>query len=213
MDNSAGRSWLAPLGVGLVVVVIIVVVALVATRDDPAVSADPVEVTTTTATGESSTPAEPTSEATSTTDPGIDYTKAALKAADDGFPAMVPAEVPPGWSVTEAAYTPGKGGNGPAWRMSLRNPGGVEVVLNQTELALDQAVRRYLGADAVAAGKVDLRDYGTGYWHAYTVGKGFGIAKALPSTAVVVAAPDKDSAVTLAQTLLTVEDANLPEAG
>jgi hypothetical protein len=75
-------------------------------------------------------------------------------------------------------------------------------------------VGRYLGAGAERSGKVDLRKFGTGYWFAYTVGDGAGIAKQLPTeTSVVVAAPSEDDAVTLAKQLLTFEDYDSPEAG
>lgn len=209
-------SWLAPLGVALLVLVILLVVGLASSRegDETPTSVDP-----TPAGSSSSSPAEtpvetPSQVATPSAAPSVDITKPAKDAAKDGFAPMVPSEVPPGWVATDAAYTPGTGSRGPVWRLSFQLPDGSVVVMTQSELGLAGAVERYLGAGAERSGRVDLRKFGTGYWFAYTVPEGAGIAKQLPTdTSVVIAAPSVDDAVILAQQLLTFEDYDSPEAG
>jgi hypothetical protein len=204
-------TWLAPLGVAVLVLVILGVVALVTTRDDepsPA-STDP----TLASSSATSSAGTPSASSSAPVVPSVDFIKPAKAAAKDGFPALVPADAPPGWVVTDAMYTPGKSGAGPLWKISFQLPEGGSVVLTQSELALPKAVQRYLGAGAVDAGKVDLRKFGTGYWRAFTVDGGAGIAKQLANTSVVVSAPDQDGAVTLAKQLLTYEDYDSPEAG
>jgi len=210
MQKSAA-SWVAPLAVGVVVLVILVVVAVTATRDDGGLpAADETTLAETSATsGSSSGSSEPAPS--SSTPPGVDLSKPVQQAIKDDFPAMVPAEIPPGWTATDAAYTRGQGG--PVWALSFQTPEGATVALTQSELPLRQAVSRYLGRKAEQADRVDLRRFGTGYWFVYADGDPLGIAKQLPSTSVVVAAPSTDDAVTLAKMLLTAEDYAMPEAG
>ena len=209
MRRSAA-SWFAPLAVAVIVLGILVVVGVAATRDggpEPT-SADPTPAESST-TSSAGTPSE---SATSSTVPSVDITKPAKDAAKDGFPALVPSEVPPGWVATDASYSPDTG-NGPVWQVTFQLPDGGQVVLTQSELALPKAVGRFLGRDAERNGRVDLRRFGTGYWFAYAAGDGAGIAKQLPSTSAVIAAPTTDDAVTLAKQLLTFEDYDSPEAG
>jgi hypothetical protein len=204
-------SWLAPLSVAVLVLAILVVVAVVTTSDD-----DPTEPTAdpTLAASNTTSAAAMPSESPTPTVPSVDIAKPAKAAAKDGFPVLLPAEVPEGWVATEATYTPGKSGQGSVWTVSFQPPEGGTVVLTQSELALAKAVQRYLGDDAERSGKVDLRKWGTGYWFSYSVAGGAGIAKQLPTdTSVVIAAPDEDTAVTLAKQLLTYEDYDAPEAG
>lgn len=203
---------MAPLGVALLVVLILVVVGLVSTREDDTAptSVDPSPAGSSAASADQT----PTETISPSTVPSVDITKPAKGAAKDGFPVLVPAEVPPGWVATDADYTPGKGNRGPIWQVTFQLPDGGAVVLTQSELGLTDAVQRYLGAGAERTGKVDLRKWGTGYWFAYAVAGGTGIAKQLPTdTSVVVAAPLQDDAVTLAKQLLTFEDYDSPEAG
>ena len=209
MRRSAA-SWMAPLGVALLVVVILAVVGVVSTREDDtaptSVDPSPAEATTTSA---GQTPTQTTSPSAV---PSVDIIKPAKGAAKDGFPVLVPAEVPPGWVATDAVYTQGKGNRGPVWQVTFQLPDGGVVVLTQSELGLTEAVQRYLGAGAERTGKVDLRKWGTGYWFAYAVGGGTGIGKQLPTeTSVVIAAPVENDAVTLAKQLLTFEDYDSPE--
>ena len=186
-------------------------VGVAATRD---VDQAPTSVEPTPAESSSTAPAEtPSQVASPSAAPSVDITKPAQDAAKDGFPALVPSEVPPGWVATDAVYTPGQGSRGPVWQISFLLPEGGVAVLTQSELGLAGAVQRYLGAGAERNGKVDLRKFGTGYWFAYAVGDGAGIAKQLPNTSAVIAAPTQDDAVTLAKQLLTFEDYDSPEAG
>jgi hypothetical protein len=201
-------SWLAPLGVALLVLVIVLVVAVTATKhDDPAPTSTDPTLESASTTSSASAPTETSPPA----GPSVDFTKAAKKAAKDGFPALVPAEVPTGWVVTDATYTSQQGG--PLWQLSLDAPSGGAVVLTQSELSLSKAVQRYLGDGAKHLGRVDLRKFGTGYWFTYSAAGGAGVAKELPTTSVVISAPDEDTAVTLAKQLLTYEDSGSPEMG
>lgn len=194
----------------LLVVVILVVVGVVSSREDDAAptSVDPSPAGSTAASADPT----PTETVSAPAVPSVDITKPAKGAAKDGFPVLVPAEVPPGWVATDAVYTPGKGDRGAVWQVTFQLPDGGAVVLTQSELGLTAAVQRYLGAGAERTGKVDLRKWGTGYWFAYAVEGGTGIAKQLPTdTSLVVAAPVQDDAVTLAKQLLTFEDYYSPE--
>jgi hypothetical protein len=202
-------SWVAPLGVAVLVLVILVVVAVTATRNDDAA---PSSVDPTLDASSATSSAATTSQATSTPAvPSVDFTKAAKSAAKDGFPVLLPAEVPEGWVVTDATYRSQAGS--PTWQLSFEVPPGGAVVLTQSELGLAQAVERYLGDGAERVGKVDLRKFGTGYWFSYDAAGGAGIAKQLPNTTVVISAADEATAVALAKQLLTYEDYDSPEAG
>jgi hypothetical protein len=197
--------------VAVIVLVILVVVAVTATQDDdPTPTSDPAPASS----GATSAAATPGDASSTPAVPSVDLAKPAKAAAKDGFPVLLPAEVPPGWVATDATYTPGKGGNGPLWQISFQLPEGGSVVLTQSELTLTKAVARYLGEDAEKSGRVDLRKWGTGYWFSYSVAGGVGVAKQLPTeTSVVISAPDEDAAVLLAKQLLTYEDYDVPEAG
>lgn len=133
--------------------------------------------------------------------------KAVKAALEDGFPALVPAGVPAGWTVVEAAYGP-KG-----WRIELTDPNGAEAGVVQARGGLARLVEKVLGPAAAESGTVDLGEYGTGRWTAYSGGTHEGLAKVVAHTAAVVYAADQDTAVALGELLLTAEDGDLPEAG
>jgi len=214
-----GRSWRIPLLVGALVVVIVVAVAVAVGRgdDDSDASSDP----TSTSTSTSSTPTASGSPSASdsasvsaspsagdpTPSPIID--KAAKAAIQDDFPALVPAGVPAGWAVVSAAYNR----KSETWWIELTDANGAAVRLAQSTASVDDLVALWLGSDAQPGGKVDLSDYGTGKWQAYTSMAGPGIAKKLPGTSALVFGADQDSLVELAQELLTAEDAGDSDDG
>ena len=135
--------------------------------------------------------------------------RAVKDAMRDDFPALVPAGVPGGWTVTKATYSPKRGGQ---WWIYLTDPSGADVTLAQSKKPVEGIVHQYL-ADAQAAGEVDMSNYGTGTWSAYTGTSATGLAKALSGTSVVVVGPDQDTVVVLAQQLLTAEDAGSGDGG
>jgi len=174
---------------------------------------------TTTATASSPTvsetpPASDTSSPSATTDTGdpvpspiID--KAVKDAIQADFPALVPAGVPTGWTVTKATYSSKRGGQ---WWIYLEDENGAQVTLYQSKKPVGAIVHQYL-AGAQPAGEVDLSDYGTGTWSAYTGTDAVGLAKGLSGTAAVVVGPDQDTVLVLAQQLLTAEDAGTGDGG
>ena len=135
--------------------------------------------------------------------------KAVKAAIQDDFPALVPAGVPAGWKVTKATYSPKRGGQ---WWIHLTDVNGFDVTLAQSKKPVAGIVNQYLPG-AQEAGDVDLSDYGTGKWTAYTGSEGAGLAKALSGTSAVVVGPDQDTVLTLAQELLTAEDAGNSDGG
>ncbi len=203
--------WVAPLGIGVVVLVIVVVVAVLASREDVVASGDPVPSPASSSATDGTV--TPSAEPTTPVDPGVDIAGPMRTAVEDGFPAFVPAEVPPGWTTTAASYAPGQGSKSPVWSLAFQLPDATTVELTQSELPLRQAVTRYLGTSSAPSGRVDLRRFGTGYWFLYSLADGVGMGKQLPSTSVVISAPSRDAAVTQAKQLLAAEDYAMPEAG
>jgi hypothetical protein len=207
-------------GAAVLAIVVVVAVAVGAGDDDGNdTSADPTTGSssstltspsasdTTSPSGSPSTSASP-SASDPTPSPIID--KAVRAAMKDDFPALVPAGVPAGWTVDAAAYDEAAGGT---WRIDLTDSTGAEVVLVQAKATVEELVGDYLGPDGAKEGKVDLSDYGTGVWTAYGALDKHGVAKKISGTSALVYATTQDTAVALAQELLTAEDANMPEAG
>ena len=135
--------------------------------------------------------------------------QAVKDAIADGYPALVPSGVPAGWTVLRAAYGAKDGGG---WTIALTDPTGAPVTLVQSTADVDAMVAQ-LVPSAQAAGKVDLSAYGTGKWKAYTGAGTAALAKSLSGTAAVIIGPDQDTVVTLAQQLLTAEDAGNGDGG
>jgi cytoskeletal protein RodZ len=197
---------------GLAIVAATVVACGTDDGDDP-VASDP--------TTSSSSPASPsvsdspsTSESPSASEtisddpvPSPIINKAVRAAIADGFPALIPAGVPAGWTVLRAAYG-AKGGGG--WTIALTDPNGAPVTLVQSTADVDAMVAQ-LVAGAQETGKVNLS--GTGKWVTYAGAGGAALAKALSGTAVVITGPDQDTLVTLAEQLLTAEDAGNGDGG
>lgn len=177
------------------------------TASDPTTPAS-----TSTSTAASSTPTESPSASASDTASGDPVAspvinKAVKAALRDGFPALVPAGVPDGWTVVSAAYA-GKGGG--VWTIELTDPDGATVSLMQSTAAAADLVARLL-PDAQPAGKVSID--GTGKWAAYTGMNGVALAKDLSGTGGAVVGPDQDTVVTFVEQLLTAEDAGSGDGG
>lgn len=179
-------------------------------------SSAPTSSTSTSPSGSpSASPTDPTapSPSTSSSAPAGDpvpspvITKAVKPALRDGFPALVPAGVPAGWTVVSATYKPAKGGS---WTIELTDANGAAVTLVQRKQALEAFVAGTLGTEMTESGTVDLGEYGTGTWTVYTGGEAAGVDTALVTsiakTSVAVSGPDQDTAVALAELLLTAED-------
>jgi hypothetical protein len=215
-----GRSWRIPALVAAGVVVIVVAVAIAVGQGDDEdgtdASAEPSTTSTPSTTpSASSSPSASDSPSPSASPSAGDPTpspvinKAARAAIQDDFPALVPAGVPAGWTVVSAAYDR----KADTWRIDLTDPNGAPVQVSQSTDPVEDLVAQWLGADAQPAGKVDLSDFGTGKWQAYTSMAGSGIAKELSGTSALVFGTDQDSVVELAQELLTAEDAGSSDDG
>jgi len=222
--SQPGRSWRIPALVAALVVVIVVAVAVAVGQggddeDGTDASSDP----TSASTSASTSPSPSASDSASTSDsptvsaspsssdptPSPVINKAAKAAIQDDFPALVPAGVPAGWTVVSAAYDR----KADTWSIELTDANGAPVQLAQSEDSVEELVGQWLGTDAQPAGKVDLSDYGTGKWQAYTSMAGPGIAKELSGTSAVVFGADQDSIIEFAQELLTAEDGGTSDNG
>jgi hypothetical protein len=175
------------------------------TSSSPSTSAAPTETT--------SAPDSPSASDTPTDSgdpvPSPIINKAVKAAIADGFPALVPAGVPSGWTVVKAAYSPKRGGS---WRIELTDPNGADVTLIQSTSSAVEIVEQNL-PDAQPSGTVDLSDYGTGTWDAYSGTSVAALAKELSGTAAVVFGPTPDTIIELAQELLTAENAGSDDGG
>jgi hypothetical protein len=123
------------------------------------------------------------------------------------FPALIPTTVPAGWTITSATY------DAQGWVVQGTDETGAPVVLTQRTGKLAPLVSEVVGDGATKGDAVDLESSGLGSWTVYTAGSTTGLGRALPSTAVVVTAPDAETATELASTLITAEDSDIPEAG
>lgn len=125
----------------------------------------------------------------------------AVVAAKDGFPAFVPAEVPAGWTATDATYTPST-----SWHMELTAPSGETVSIDQRVTNSVPAVVRELLGDAQQTGTVNLRRWGTGTWQTWTAGEVVALVQELAGTVVAVSGTTgKDEVVEITKQLLTAE--------
>ena len=177
-------------------------------REEPASSAS-----ATPSASQSASPSPSPSPSAGGSDPAptsVEWAGPVAAAVKDGFPAMVPAEVPAGWAVTDSRYVKGEQ---PSWHLTFATATGDEVVLTQEEGTLAEVVAQRLGADARRDGAVDLSRWGTGSWPSFATATGAGLVKQLPDTIAVVSAPSVDVATELAQQLLTAEQGDVETAG
>ena len=175
------------------------------TADDPIVSSAPSTSTSPPASESPSASDSPTASDDPVFSPIIN--KAVKPAIADGFPALVPAGVPAGWTVLSAAYKPRGGGE---WTIDLTDPNGAPVTVLQSTAPVADLMARLL-PDGQAGGTVKVS--GTGKWTAYTGTAGAGLAKELSGTGAVVVGSDVDVASDLAEVLLTAEDAGNIDGG
>ena len=210
---NARRNRIPAAMAGLAIIAATVVACGSEDGDDPIASdptsSSPSSSSSPSASDSPSASPSPTSEAPSGDPvPSPIINKAVKAAIADGFPALIPAGVPAGWTVLRAAYG-AKGGGG--WTIALTDPNGAPVTLVQSTADVEAMVAQ-LVAGAQESGKVNLS--GTGKWVTYTTGAGTAaLAKALSGTAAVITGPDQDTLVTLASELLTAEDAGNGDGG
>jgi hypothetical protein len=133
--------------------------------------------------------------------------KAVKAAIRDGFPALVPAGVPAGWTVVSAAYSPKGGG---VWTIELTDPTGASVSLRQSTASSAELVAQLL-PDGQPSGPVKVS--GTGRWDTYTGSGAVALAKDFSGTGGAVVGPDQDTVVTFVEQLLTAEDAGTSNDG
>jgi len=202
-----------PVAMAGLALVAVTAVACGSDDGDDATAADPsASSSATSAPSASDSPTEsPSASATYTQSgdpvPSPVINKAVKAAIRDGYPALVPAGVPAGWTVVSAAYHSKAG----TWQITLTDPNGDPVSLRQSTADIATQVAQL--PDVQPAGTVDLSDYGTGTWKAYS-GTGIAVlAKKLSGTSVVVVGTDQDTVVELAQELLTAEDAGNGDDG
>ena len=198
--TDAGVAGGAVAGVAAVLVVVLGVFLIQGNRSD---DAEPLNADRSTPASDSGSPSEdpsesPDEEPTSDEEAWLAEVRTAAK---DGFPAFVPAEVPSGWTVDEAAYE-----KDARWTMTFTAPSGAAVTLEQVAGGDMQAVMESLiGSDAEHTGTVDLRRWGTGRWQAYD-GDGVALGNDLANSAVVVGGDtSRDELVELVKQLLTAE--------
>jgi ABC-type amino acid transport substrate-binding protein len=191
----------------------LVAVAAVACGDEDGTDAgsDPATTAVSPTPSMSESPSDTSSPSATADDPVPSpvINRAAKDAIRADFPALVPAGVPAGWTVTKATYSPKRGGQ---WWIHLEDTNGAEVTLAQSKKTVAGIVHQYLDG-AKPSGEVDLSDYGTGKWSAYTGTMADAVAKALSGTSAVVVGPDQDTVLELAQQLLTAEDAGTGDGG
>jgi hypothetical protein len=218
------RSWRIPLLVGaLVLAIVVAVAALVAgggdDADDEAATSDPTSTSpsaSASASESTSVSASPSESASVTPTPEGDpvispvINKAVKDAIKDDFPALVPSGVPAGWTVLSADYSAKSGGR---WTIDLIDPNRAPVQLVQASQDVEELVAENLGMEMQPSGTVNLGDYGSGKWTVYTGGGSTAVVTTIADTTALVVGPDQETVVTLAEQLLTAEDADLPEAG
>jgi hypothetical protein len=109
--------------------------------------------------------------------------------------------------VLSAAYEPKGGG---VWTIALTDPNGAPVTLLQSTASAADLMAQLL-PDGQQAGTVKIS--GTGKWSAYTGTGAAGLSKDFSGTGAAVVGPDQDTLVTLADELLTAEDAGSDDGG
>lgn len=127
------------------------------------------------------------------------FDETAQQAANGGFPVMIPAEVPAGWSIGSWAYAADQ-----SWHFAATAPSGGTVSVDQQDLTPAELVDAVIGS-VTPAGQVDMTKWGTGTWDAFEYDGGFAVATQLPSTSVMVSGANRDDVIELTKQLLTAE--------
>lgn len=184
----SGRTLLAVLGAVLAVLVIVGIIFVVIGRSEEADPAPAARGTTspTTATLPSVRPAT--------------FHREARRATRDGMPVLLPSDLPPGWSVSAAAYDAGAG----TWTMSFVTPhGALDLVQEQGATVADLVAAHAAGADAGET--IDLSRWQSGNWASYAHADVAALGRTLKSTSILLVGTDVDDATALAKRLLTME--------
>lgn len=203
--SEAGVSTVVAAVGGVLAVLAVVVGGVVAQRvgDDDGAAAEPAAGTSTSESRSGSVAEESDDASTApTTSPTREaWLKEAVVAAKDGFPAFVPAEVPRGWTVEDAAY-----GKDSRWTMAFTSPSGAAVSLHQRRGAEVRGVVDAQLGSAREAGEVNLTRWGTGRWQAYEGRDGRALGSELARSAVVVSGDTtQEELVEVTRLLLTAE--------
>ena len=207
MSNlSADKPRAAAAVVGGVVAVVVLIIGsfLIFGGNDDRSAADPGGSTPSTSTSNTPTQAATTTAAdvtSSTPVPSVPYEKEARKASHDGFPPLVPSDLPAGWAVTAAEYD---GGASPTWHLELRTGQGESVTVDQREASV--AALTDLFAEGVdPAEDVDLSKWQIGTWKGFSSPETVAVAKALETTSVIVVGADRTAVLSITKRLLTLE--------
>lgn len=196
-ETGASTSIGAVIG-SLAILVVIGGIFLVQGGSDPEPRSDSTDQPTAAVTTLSEEPSQDASASEKADDAWLAQARAAAK---DGYPAFVPADVPAGWTVTDAAYAPDT-----SWHLGLTAPSGNTVSIDQhSEGKVPDLVSDLIGS-ADRDGKVNLRRWGTGVWQTWTSEGMVALAQELAGTVVVVSgATDKAEVVEITKQLLTAE--------
>lgn len=151
----------------------------------------------------STTSAPQSAAATATPAPlvSVPYERQARRASREGFPALVPSDLPAGWAATGVEYD---GGSQPTWHLEITTGQGKVVSLDQGIGKVATLVGQ-VAPGAAAGGDVDLSRWQTGVWSSYATGASFVVAKELATTTALVSGSDRTAVLTLAKRLLTME--------
>ena len=195
--TDAGLAGGAVAGVVAVLVVIGGIFLVQGNRGD---GTEPLNATQST-TADPSAAEEPSDSPTSSPTDDEAWLEEVRVAAKDGFPAFVPAEVPAGWVVDDAAYEPDA-----RWTMHFTAPSGATVTLDQVAGGGVRAVAEAVVGRSEPGREVDLRRWGTGRWQEYAGPDGLALGNDLADSAVVVAGDtSRKELVQLLKQLLTAE--------
>jgi len=152
----------------------------------------------------SDTPSTSTEQPSVSTSPvvSVPYEKQARRASQDGFPVVVPSDLPAGWGVTGVRYVDG---DQPRWHLEITTPQGI-VSVEQTEGALADLVE----AHAPGAGEgevVNLARWQIGKWPTWGTSDTFALGQERDTTSVLVVADaaDRTAAISTAKRLLTMD--------
>lgn len=187
-----------------VAAILLVVLGVVAVQSVGADEPDPTSGEPTASSGTTISPSPSEGDASASSSPSSEPEEAwvaeAVLAAEDGYPAFVPSEVPDGWTVDVASYE-----KDASWRMELTSASGGAVVIDQRSGDdVKPGLSSALGSPE-QAGSVNLKRWGTGTWAAFTGEGDYALAQGLAGTAVVVSGSDKTDVLEITKQLLTAE--------
>jgi hypothetical protein len=207
LTDAKPRAAAAVIG-GVLAVLVLIIGSFIAFggRGDDNSTADPGGSTPST-TPSGSAPTSPPAVSSSPV-ASVPYMKQARRASRDGFPVLVPSDLPPGWAVTGVAYD---GGDHPTWHLELTTGQGEVISVEQGEAAIGDMVDEF--APGATEGKaVDLSKWRTRTWRSYGTGGSFALGQELKTTTALIVGTDRTAVISTAKRLLTVET-DRPGAG